>query len=270
MNLDDPKLTAFALDELDEPEKSNVAEAVASSLEARHEVDEIRGLAAALRSEFAANMERRAPASPEAQRSLSDIHGDRLFWTVARPLALAASLAVLGLIAAIVLGGRHLKIASPPSRTTEIELVDGSSQPKARPDSLPNPLQIELISSIDHAVIGEMPESGEDPGRVIEVIRDPARLAKLEDRLTTPRLRNLSPVQASARSYRIIFLDRAEHVIACANFSCANPSKPVLRLLPTRGGSPLPGNWESQADYSSYAIPFPDWPEAIGYCPGAG
>ena len=118
MNLDDPKLTAFALGELHEPEKSAVAKAIASSAETRREVDEIRGLARALRSEFAAelSLEGRAPladspgkASPAShgyeRGSLSDIHGDRWFWSIARPLAIAATLAVLGLVTAILSAG---------------------------------------------------------------------------------------------------------------------------------------------------------------------
>ena len=42
MNLDDPKLTAFALNELDEPERSQVAQAIAESPEAQRAVDETR------------------------------------------------------------------------------------------------------------------------------------------------------------------------------------------------------------------------------------
>src|SRR5206468_9454156 len=51
MNLNDPKLTAYALDELDEPERSAISRAVAESAEAQRFVDEIRSLASALKSE---------------------------------------------------------------------------------------------------------------------------------------------------------------------------------------------------------------------------
>ena len=114
MNLDDPKLTAFALDELGEPEKSNVANAVASSPEARREIDAIRALAGALRTEFAAEMEEaRSGGFPAAdlakrpsrdRRSLSDIRGDRWFWQIARPLSIAAILAVAAVVAALAIG----------------------------------------------------------------------------------------------------------------------------------------------------------------------
>src|SRR6476660_724692 len=105
MNIDDPKLTAFALGELDELEEGKTAEALESSPEARREVDEIRKMAATLRYAFAADVKGQSPASPGSQtadlhRSLADIHGDRWFWTVARPLSIAATVAVVGLVAA--------------------------------------------------------------------------------------------------------------------------------------------------------------------------
>ena len=52
MSIDDPKLTAFALGELDEAEKSRIAGAVTDSPEAQRFVDEIRELTGALKNEF--------------------------------------------------------------------------------------------------------------------------------------------------------------------------------------------------------------------------
>ena len=54
MNLDDPKLTAYALGELDEPERSTIARAIAESAEAQRFVDEMRELSAALKNELCA------------------------------------------------------------------------------------------------------------------------------------------------------------------------------------------------------------------------
>jgi hypothetical protein len=42
MNIDDPKVTAFALDELDEPERSTIAREIAALPEAQRAVDETR------------------------------------------------------------------------------------------------------------------------------------------------------------------------------------------------------------------------------------
>jgi Ca-activated chloride channel family protein len=124
MNLDDPKLTAYALGELDEPERSAIAHAVAESAEAQRLVDEIRELAGALKTEFATELEREMPAlagsrkggcerahSVGGSRSVIDIRDDPWFWAIARPLAIAALVAVLALVAGVaVFSLRHENI----------------------------------------------------------------------------------------------------------------------------------------------------------------
>ena len=97
MNTDDPKLTAFALDELDEPERSTIARKVAESPEAQRVVDETRELARALKSEFAVELNKKTRSSP----NLSDIRDDPWFWGIGRPLAIAAVLAVFAIIAGV-------------------------------------------------------------------------------------------------------------------------------------------------------------------------
>jgi Ca-activated chloride channel homolog len=158
MNIDDPKLTAFALDELDEPEKSAIAREIAESPEAQHAVDETREMAQLLKNEFAAELNLGATAlsdsrngsiqaarydkrRTEERRSLSDIRDDPWFWGVGRPLAIAAVLAIFALIAGVtivslknrdgvpyaervVVTGSNIPIAEevgPASESTEIE-----------------------------------------------------------------------------------------------------------------------------------------------------
>jgi Ca-activated chloride channel family protein len=99
MNIDDPKLTAYALDELDEPEKSTMARAVAESPEAQQFVSETREMAGLLKSEFAADLQQAHVPS-----NLIDIHDDPWFWGIARPLSIAAALAVFAVIGALALG----------------------------------------------------------------------------------------------------------------------------------------------------------------------
>ena len=101
MNLDDPKLTAFALGELDEPERSTIARVVADSPEAQRFVDETRGLASALKNEFAAELERE-PAAP-MPANLIDIRDDPWFWSIGRPLAIAAVIALFAVIAGVAI-----------------------------------------------------------------------------------------------------------------------------------------------------------------------
>ena len=100
MNIDNPKLTAYALDELDEPEKSTMARAVADSPEAQQFVNEMREMAGLLKSEFAADLRQQA----HVPVNLIDIHDDPWFWKIARPLSIAAALAVFAVIGALALG----------------------------------------------------------------------------------------------------------------------------------------------------------------------
>ena len=100
MNIDDPKLTAYALDELDEREKSTMARLVAESPEAQQFVNETREMAGLLKSEFAADLDQET----QVPLNLIDIRDDPWFWKIARPLSIAAALAVFAAIGAIALG----------------------------------------------------------------------------------------------------------------------------------------------------------------------
>jgi Ca-activated chloride channel family protein len=137
MNLDDPKLTAFALDELDEPERSTIGRAVAESPEAQRVVDETRELAQALKDEFASELEKEA--TPPA--NLIDIRDDPWFWTTARRLAMAAAIVVAATIAAVTFPTRE-------SRVGEVErvVVTGSNIPTAE-EVGPNPVEGEVAET---------------------------------------------------------------------------------------------------------------------------
>src|SRR5438132_7412957 len=99
MNVDNPKMTAYALGELSGKEEERVATEVANLPEAQAHVAELCDLAQMLRSEYETE---RAAGGLVRSRNLIDICGDRWFWTVARPLAIAATLAVAALVAAII------------------------------------------------------------------------------------------------------------------------------------------------------------------------
>ena len=148
MNLNDPKLTAYALDELDEPERSAMSRAVAESAEAQRFVDEIRGLASALKGEFAAEIEKEPPVlsslteralelaqgsgRTELSRTLTDIHDDAWFWSIARPLAIAAVLALLAVVSGVAVfslrrgnvqlaQGELVRLPAIPSKPADVE-----------------------------------------------------------------------------------------------------------------------------------------------------
>ena len=97
MTLDDPKVTAFALDELDEPERSALSRAVADSPELQRVVSETRELARALQSQYRLDLERELVSSA----NLTAIRDDG-FWSKAPPLAIAALIAVLAVVGAVI------------------------------------------------------------------------------------------------------------------------------------------------------------------------
>ncbi len=129
MNIDDPKLTAYALDELDEAERAAILEEVATSPEVQREVQETQTMARLLRKEFAAEAERlRHRENTDATKAplsanLGDIRDDPWFWTRARPLAIAAVFAVFAVIGLAIFGINELRekeIAQADRRSTTI------------------------------------------------------------------------------------------------------------------------------------------------------
>ncbi|HEY2045285.1 MAG TPA: von Willebrand factor type A domain-containing protein [Candidatus Udaeobacter sp.] len=108
MNVDDPKLTAYALDELDESERSAIARATAGSPEMQRFVADTQDLARALRSQYRLELQRGLVA-PEKLRTF---HGDT-FWPNAGPLAIAALIAILAVIGAVMFSGKESHISAP-------------------------------------------------------------------------------------------------------------------------------------------------------------
>src|SRR5215475_1101294 len=118
MNVDDPKLTAYALDELDETERSAIARATADSREGQRFVAETQELARALRSQYRLELQR----GLDQPGKLTDIHGDA-FWSKAGPLAIAALLAVSALVAAVMFSSNESGIS--PSRSNLSQQLPG-------------------------------------------------------------------------------------------------------------------------------------------------
>jgi hypothetical protein len=285
MSTDDPKLTAFALDELDEPEKSTIARAVAESPEAQRVVDETREMARALKNEFAADIANEKPAP--VRRNLSDIRDDPWFWSRARPLGIAAGIAIFAILSAITIGtykSRH-NSTSP----VDYAVIEGEEKPNAQalpefvtPNNVANPLPVDAIKRIERVVIGEIdgdPHLENAEIRVIEVINDAYRIERLKQRLRIPVVSKKSYHGLAGQSYQLMFLDRTGDLVASAQFYRTPDLGFVLQPLKNAyekggryfigGGAVLPGNWQSKINYREYVIEFPDWSECIGYAPGA-
>jgi Domain of unknown function (DUF3520)/von Willebrand factor len=115
MNVDDPKLTAYALHELDESERSAIARATADSPEAQRFIAEIEDLARALRSQYRLELKRELIA-PE---KIAVIHGDT-FWSNVGPLAIAALLAVLAVVGAVLFSTNESRISASSSLSGDL------------------------------------------------------------------------------------------------------------------------------------------------------
>jgi von Willebrand factor len=123
MNVDDPKLTAYALDELDEPERSAIARSVHESPELQRFVAETQEFTRALRSEYALELER----GLEARRTLTSIQDDG-FWSTSGPLAIAAIIAVLAVIGAVMLSSNQLQTAAVSRSNLPEHLAEDRAQ----------------------------------------------------------------------------------------------------------------------------------------------
>ena len=281
MNTDDPKLTAFALNELDESEQSAIAREVAQSVEAQRVVNETRELARQLKIEFTAQLNvKTTPA-----RNLSDIHDDPWFWSIGRPLAIAVAITLFAIFGAIIIG-KYSRTDSTRSVPGDY-IVEGEQisphQPVELPsvDKIPNPLPADSIRRVERIVIGEInndPRFQNAELRVIETINDVYRLERLKQRLSTPVISKKTYRGSDLHNYGLVFLDHDGRVIASARFYRIGDSQFVLQPVKNahedsgryfmNGGAELPGNWREGVDYNQYVIQFPDWIESIGYAPG--
>jgi hypothetical protein len=118
MNVDDPKLTAYALDELDEPERSAIARATADSPEMQRFVANTQDLARALRSQYRIELQRELIA----RGKLTAIHGDT-FWSQGGPLAIAALIAVLAVVGAVVFSTNESRVSTPTGLSLSRDLA---------------------------------------------------------------------------------------------------------------------------------------------------
>ncbi len=99
-NLDDPKLTAYALDELTGAEKEEMETAIAVSPDAQEFVRELRLLAGNLRAEYAAERE----LHPIAHENIVPLAEKDEPWSLSRRLALAAGIALCACLGAVAIG----------------------------------------------------------------------------------------------------------------------------------------------------------------------
>ena len=280
MNVDDPRLTAYALGELSEAEREEIKELLSESPETQQFVNETQDFARVLRSEY------RNDRIAEKPANLIDIRDDPWFWSVARPLAIAAVITLAAIIGAITIAKYKARTESNTASAVTFA-IDGEEKPQtegpsvfAGPESVKNPVPANVVQRIQDVVIGELdPASPNGEVRVIETIRDAYRTGHLKQRLTTPILSKSPHRGRVGGAYELLFVDRDGHVIASASFYRNSDLGFVLQPSKygyqrdghyfVRGGDAvLPGDWEPGVNYSGYVIPFSNWIECVGYSPG--
>jgi Ca-activated chloride channel family protein len=117
INLDDPNLTAFALDELSGAEQSAMAEAVASSPEAQTFVAETQQLARLLKSEYAS--ERNLPSTRFS--NVTERTEQRRLWSSVQWGSLAAALAIFAVLGVAAVGTIRRELGRMASQTPATE-----------------------------------------------------------------------------------------------------------------------------------------------------
>jgi hypothetical protein len=158
MNVDDPKLTAYALDELDEPERSAIARAIANSPEVQRFVAETQELARVLRSQYRLELQRGLGAPGK----LTGIQGDA-FWSKAGPLAIAALIAVLAVVGAVIFSTNESRISATSTTNLPPRLAGNHTQPNqfapVQAEDAPRPSQNEQFEpdAGPYAFTGERP-----------------------------------------------------------------------------------------------------------------
>jgi Ca-activated chloride channel family protein len=159
MNVDDPILTAYALGELPEEERARVAADVADSPEAQRYIAEIREFSHVLKAGYRSEQE----SAAVHRANLIDIRGDRWFWSIARPVSVAAIIAVAALIVGLVFSskfhgparmagmpvtiGTGQRLSLPPAENTPSLEVQGefaATDPKA-PGTPPPMAEVERV-----------------------------------------------------------------------------------------------------------------------------
>jgi uncharacterized protein DUF3520/protein with von Willebrand factor-like domain len=158
MNVHDPKLTAYALDELDEPERLAIARATADSPEAQRFVAETQELARALRSQYRLELQR----GLVAPRKLTGIQGNG-FWSKGGSLAIAALIAVLAVVGAVVFSSNDSNISPPSTSNLPPRLAEDRAEPTqfapVEAEDATRPSQTEMFEADagPYAFTGERP-----------------------------------------------------------------------------------------------------------------
>ncbi|MDP9004239.1 MAG: von Willebrand factor type A domain-containing protein [Verrucomicrobiota bacterium] len=186
INLDDPNLTAFALDELSGAERNAMAQAVASSPEAQAFVAETQQLARLLKSEYVAD--RQLP--PERTSHVAVMAEQRRRWSWNQWGSLAAALAIFAVLSVVAVGtirrelGRTVSQAPTKERKApgkgDTNIVEAIiSEPTVEPQKVPAPRDLLALQppAPPRDLVALQPPAPPPPSSVPEFVEEQPRSA---------------------------------------------------------------------------------------------
>jgi Mg-chelatase subunit ChlD len=178
INLDDPKLTAYALDELSETEKAQIEAAVSASPEAQEFVRELRLLSGNLRAEYAAERDTHVVAS----RNVIPLERKRRTMEPVSWLGLAAAVVLCACLVTIAIGtlrrGNMASLASTPRYAHQALLNRPAQAPTTAVDGIIEEESPELASSQGKEAPPPAPPSNEQTEFAMQKPAAPAPLAR--------------------------------------------------------------------------------------------
>ena len=210
MNIDDPKLTAHALDELDEAERAAIADEVAASPAAQREIQETQTMARLLRKEFVAEFSK----EPSLRANLSDIRDDPWFWSIARPLAATAAIAIFAVIGLAIFGSYKLH---------QNEIAQASRRPTNLPLAAPSEIEAETATAV----------SRQRPAAA-QLIFAKTAIFELKTEHSTPPITDTSSKMPFSRRYiircrRSRSMSTRRRIQCCADSSTRERCRPRMR-----------------------------------------
>ena len=163
---DDPRLTAFALGELDPEEAAPIERALSESPSLQREIDQIRAMAGSLRAQLSVEASPRlTPAQREtiAQEPRSVLNSPLIFRSTSRWIAAGAALAAciaLAITAAIMFNNQvdsddRVAIQQPPAPGKEESKPRFHAGVETASEPAPGGLKLPSISAADPQAEGE-------------------------------------------------------------------------------------------------------------------
>ncbi|MEO8439697.1 MAG: von Willebrand factor type A domain-containing protein, partial [Spartobacteria bacterium] len=163
ISLDDPKLTAYALDELSGAEKTEMERAIAASPEAQEFVREVRLLSGNLRVEYEAERE----VHPVSHTNIVPLEQEDAPWSISHRLALAATIALCATLGAVAIGTvKHGGLAG----SRKMAFLSNEPRVNLPPKEADRPVEgVEQAPVVDALALNEEPPGPPPPATTMAI-----------------------------------------------------------------------------------------------------